>query len=65
MANLKDLIVNGSIRIINTLYANNIKTNKIKIPTSDGGSTLGVGSNGQVVSSNGTTVFGKHYLKGG
>lgn len=59
MANIKDLIINGSTRIINTLYANNIKTNKIKIPTSNGSSTLGVGSNGQVVSSNGTTVFWK------
>lgn len=34
-----------------------IQLNTLKIPTSSGGSTYGVGSNGQVLKSNGTTVY--------
>jgi hypothetical protein len=34
-----------------------LQTNKIKVPTISGGSLYGVGSNGQVIKSNGTTVY--------
>ena len=34
-----------------------IKTSKILAPTTSGGSTYGVGTNGQVLKSNGTTVY--------
>ena len=34
-----------------------LQTNKIKVPTTSGGSSYGIGSNGQVIKSNGTTVY--------
>lgn len=34
-----------------------LKTNTINIPTSSGGTTYGAGSNGQVIKTNGTTVY--------
>ena len=36
---------------------NNLKLNKISAPTSSGGTTYGPGSNGQVLKSNGSTVY--------
>lgn len=57
MAFLKDLIVTGAARIIGKLTANSIQTDKINVPTSSNGSTFGVGSNGNVLKSNGTTVY--------
>lgn len=36
---------------------NTMKTNKISAPTTSGGSTYGVGTNGQILKSNGTTVY--------
>lgn len=33
------------------------KLNKVSAPTASGGSTYGTGSNGQVLKSNGTTVY--------
>ena len=43
-----DVTVDGS---------NTLQTKKIKLPTTSGGSTYGTGSNGQVIKSNGTTVY--------
>lgn len=40
-----------------TIFPGSIKFNTILIPTSSGGSTYGVGSNGQVLKSNGSTVY--------
>lgn len=34
-----------------------LETTKLKVPTTSGSSTCGVGSNGQVIKSNGTTVY--------
>lgn len=34
-----------------------LKTNKIQVPTTSGGATYGVGSNGQVLTSNGSTTY--------
>lgn len=40
-----------------SLFPSGIQTSIIKAPTSSGGSTYGVGSSGQVLKSNGTTVY--------
>ena len=36
---------------------NKVKTNKVEAPTSSGGNTYGVGSSGQVLTSNGSSVY--------
>jgi hypothetical protein len=41
----------------NVFWADSVKTSKLMIPTTSGGTTYGVGSNGQVLKSNGTTVY--------
>lgn len=40
-----------------TIFPGSIKFNKILIPTSSGGTTYGAGTSGQVLKSNGTTVY--------
>jgi len=51
MATLGDTTVT-SLNVLNTTT-----TNKISAPTSDGGSTFGLGSNGQLLKTNGTTIY--------
>lgn len=57
MAQLKQLVVNGATRLIGTLYATLIQTNKVNAPTTAGGTTYGAGISGQVLKTNGTTVY--------
>lgn len=57
MAQLKDSVVSGSIRANNALLANDIQAKVIYAPTTSGGPTYGVGSNGKVLKSNGTSVY--------
>lgn len=57
MAQLNDLLVNGASRLIGDTFATSLQTNKLKVPTSAGGTTYGPGSNGQVLKSNGTSVY--------
>ena len=57
MAQLNDLIVTGNARVVNNIAADSIQTSKINVPTTSGGTTYGVGTNGQVIKSNGTTVY--------
>lgn len=57
MAQLKDLIVSGATRLIGDVFANKIQITSISAPTSSGGSTYGVGSNGQILKSNGTSAY--------
>ena len=57
MAQLNDLIVTGNARIINKVTADTVQTSKINVPTTSGGTTYGVGTSGQVIKSNGTTVY--------
>lgn len=57
MAQLKDLIVNGTSRLIGDAFVNKIQITSISAPTSAGGSTYGTGTNGQVLKSNGTSVY--------
>lgn len=57
MAQLKDLIVNGASRLVGDAFANKIQITTIAAPTSSGGSTYGTGTDGQVLKSNGTSVY--------
>ena len=57
MAQLKDTIVTGNMRITENLAASSAQTGVLKLPTASGGTTYGVGTNGQVIKSNGTTVY--------
>jgi len=57
MAQLKDSIVAGDLRVTDNVLADSVQTSKVKVPTTSGGTTYGVGSNGQVLKSNGTTSF--------
>lgn len=57
MAQLKDTVVTGNIRVTNEIQANSVQTSTIKIPTTSGSATLGPGTAGQTIKSNGTTVY--------
>ena len=57
MALLKDTTISGSLRATDTIYTNKIQTSIIGAPTSSNGATFGVGTNGQVLKSNGTSVY--------
>ena len=57
MAQLKDSIVSGNLRVTDEVLTDTVQANKIKAPTTSGGSTYGVGSNGQVLKSNGTSSY--------
>ena len=57
MAQLKDLIVNGATRLIGDAFANTLQVTSLHAPTASNGSTYGAGSNGQVLTSNGTNSY--------
>ena len=57
MAQLKDSIVSGNLRVTDEVLTDTIQADKIKAPTTSGGTTYGVGSNGQVLKSNGTSTY--------
>lgn len=58
MAEFKSSSILGNIAVTGSIVASgDIKTFKLNIPTASGGSTLGPGSNGQVLKSNGTSVY--------
>ena len=57
MAQLKDSVVAGNLRVTDKVLANGVQTNVINAPTASGGTTYGPGTNGQVLKSNGTTVY--------
>ena len=57
MAQLKDLLVSGPSRLIGKLFANEAQLTTLNIPTTSGGTTYGPGTNNQVLTSNGTTVY--------
>lgn len=57
MAQLKDLIVNGTSRLIGNVYAGFIRVTKLEAPTTSGGSTYGAGTSDQVLKTNGTSVY--------
>lgn len=65
MAILNNTIINGSLRVNNAAYFNDLvdvtagtlKLLIVQAPTTSGGSTYSVGSSGQILRSNGTSVF--------
>lgn len=57
MAQLKDSLITGDLRVTGTTYTNELDAQTIKVPTTSGGSTIGAGSSGQVVMSNGTSSY--------
>ncbi len=57
MAQLKDLLVQGPSRFIGDVYANTVQLTSLSAPTSAGGTTYGAGTSGQVLKTNGTSVY--------
>lgn len=57
MAQLKDTVVSGSLRATDTIYSTTNQFQILKIPTSSNGTAYGVGDNGQILKSNGTSVY--------
>lgn len=57
MAQLKDLLVNGSTRLVGDATAGTLQLTTLKAPTSSGGSTYGPGTSGQILKTNGSTVY--------
>ena len=57
MAQLKDTIVSGNLRVTDTTLTDTLQVTTIKAPISSGGTTYGPGEYGQVLKSNGTTVY--------
>lgn len=57
MAQLKDLIVNGASRLIGDAFTNKIQITTVNAPTASGSSTYGPGSSGQVLKTNGTSIY--------
>lgn len=53
-----DVVTDYAKTSVNNLYVSGFaKLNQIHVPTTSGGSSYGIGSNGQVLMSNGTTVY--------
>lgn len=57
MAKLKDTLVSGSLRATDTIYTTTVQAQIIQALISSDGTTYGPGSNGQVLKSNGTSVY--------
>jgi len=57
MAQLKDTVVSGSLRATDTLYSTTAQFQILRAPTSSNGTTYGPGTSGQILKSNGTSVY--------
>ena len=57
MALLKDTTVSGNLRVTDSAITDSVQTKIINAPTASNGTTYGPGSNGQVLKSNGTSVY--------
>lgn len=57
MAMLKDTVVAGSLRATDSLLATTVQMQILNIPTASNGTTFGPGTNGQILKSNGTSVY--------
>ena len=57
MAQSKDLIVTGATRLIGDVFTNKIQITSISAPTSAGGTTYSLGTNGYVLKTNGSSVY--------
>ena len=57
MAQFKDSIVSGNLRVTDEILTNLLQTGILRIPTSSGGTTYGLGTSGQIIKSNGSSVY--------
>ena len=57
MAELKSSIVTGSVNVTAEMLADKIQVSKVHVPTESGGSDYGAGTNGQILKTNGITVY--------
>lgn len=57
MAQLKDTVVAGNLRVTDITLTGTIQTTTVSAPTSSGGTTYGPGTSGQVLKSNGTSIY--------
>ena len=57
MAQLKDLIVNGTSQLIGDVITNNIQITKLNAPIASNGSAYGIGSEGHVLLTNGNSIY--------
>ena len=57
MAQLKDTIVSGNLRVTDTILTDTIQADTIKARTGSSSTTCGPGTNGQVLKSNGTNAY--------
>lgn len=57
MAQLKNTIVTGNLQVTEKTISGAIKTPKVEAPTTSGGTTYGAGTSGQVLTTNGTSVY--------
>lgn len=57
MAQLRDTVVAGSLRATDSIYTTTAQFQSLNIPTSNNGTTYGPGEDGQILKSNGTSVY--------
>lgn len=57
MAQLKDTLIQGSARVTDTLYGSTVELTSLVVPNADASSTYSAGSAGQVLTSNGSSVY--------
>lgn len=57
MAILKNSTISESLRVTDIIFTDNVQTRIINIPVSSGNSILGPGENGQIIKSNGVSVY--------
>ena len=57
MAQLKDTVVTGKLHVTDAITADSIQADSVMMPTTSGGTTYGVGADGQIVMSNGTSAY--------
>lgn len=57
MAQLKDTVISGSLRVTDTTYTTTVDLYALRVPTSSGSTAHGVGTAGQILHSNGTASY--------
>lgn len=57
MAQLKDTLVQGSLRVTDNIYSDTIYLKSIFAPTTSNGNTLSAGTNGYTLKTNGSSVY--------
>ena len=57
MAHLGNTIVNGNLKVLNGTYTDAVQADKIKVHSSASATDYSVGTNGQVLKSNGTSAY--------